>query len=75
MDDPNASGLIRPTGELVGGHAYTAFGVNYITERVRCRNHWTADWGRRGDFYVGFADMEWLLAEQGEAVVPLPVQT
>lgn len=73
MDDPDSKGLIRPTGDLVGGHAFMAFGVNYVTERLRCRNHWTPEWGHEGDFYLTFKDMEWLIGEQGEVVVPIPV--
>lgn len=73
MDDPDASGLIRPTGDLVGGHAYMARGVNPQTERIRCRNHWTKDWGKAGEFYLTFADAEWLLGEQGECGVPIPL--
>lgn len=73
MSDPDVAGLVRPTGELVGGHAYMAFGVNYVSERIRCRNHWTEEWGYKGDFFLTFSDLYWLLGEQGECVVPIPV--
>jgi hypothetical protein len=73
MSDPDSKGIVRPTGELAGGHAYMAFGVNYPRELIRCRNHWTEEWGYGGDFFVRFSDMEWLIAEQGEVVVPRPV--
>lgn len=73
MYDPDRSGLVVPKGDLAGGHAYMARGVNYSTERIRCRNHWRKDWGVKGEFYVTFADMEWLLSQQGDAVVPIPV--
>jgi len=72
MSEPDSSGLIRPTGDLVGGHAYIARGKNYRKRRIRCRNHWRRDWGLDGEFEVGFDDMEWLLSQQGECVVTLP---
>lgn len=73
MDDPDSKFLIRPTGDLEGGHAFMAFGVNYTSQRIKCRNHWTDGWGDDGDFYVSFADMEWLISQGGEVVVPIPV--
>lgn len=73
MSDPDSTGLIRPTGDLVGGHAYMAFGVNFRSRLVKCRNHWTRDWGDDGDFYIGFDDMAWLIDQQGEVLIPKPV--
>lgn len=72
MFDPDKNGLVRPTGELAGGHAYTARGFSMTTQKIRCRNHWTKDWGRDGEFYVTFDDMKWLLSQQGDCVVPIP---
>lgn len=73
MFDPDAKGLIRPTGDLVGGHAYIARGLNTSKRLVRCRNHWTSDWGVRGEFYLSFDDVAWLIEQQGEVLVPIPV--
>jgi hypothetical protein len=73
MMDPDSSGLIRPTGDLAGGHAYMAYGLNLHTGKVKFRNHWTADWGVNGDFYMLLDDVEWLIAQQGEVLVPVPV--
>lgn len=72
MMDPDSSGLIRPTGEMVGGHAFMAFGINLRTSKVKFRNHWTRDWGDDGDFYMLLDDVEWLIAQQGEVLVPIP---
>jgi hypothetical protein len=74
MSDPDATGLVRPTGGLAGGHAYMVRGVNFVSRKLRCRNHWTSQWGRDGEFYIGFDDMEWLLSQQGDCVVPIPLQ-
>lgn len=73
MFDPDSTGLVRPTGDLSGGHAYMAFGWSYRSRKVKCRNHWTEDWGDDGDFYIGFDDMAWLIAQQGEVLIPKPV--
>lgn len=73
MFDPDKNGLVKPTGDLAGGHAYTVRGMNVRTQLLRCRNHWTADWGRDGEFYLTFNDMEWLLAQHGDCVVPVPL--
>lgn len=70
MSDPDSKGLIRPTGSLVGGHAYSVRGVNFSKELLRCRNHWSEDWGHRGEMFINFADMQWLLSQQGEVLVP-----
>lgn len=73
MSDPTNKGFAVPSGELVGGHAYMAFGVNYPEEKIRCQNHWGPEWGLKGDFYVSFQDMDWLINNGGEVVVPIPV--
>lgn len=73
MMDPDSTGLIRPTGDLVGGHAYLAFGLNLRTGKVKFRNHWTREWGDDGDFYMLLDDVEWLIAQQGEVLVPVPL--
>jgi hypothetical protein len=73
MSDPDSAGLIRPTGEIVGGHAYMLYAVSYPLRRVKMRNHWTREWGVSGDAYIGFDDLEWLIAQQGEVLVPTPV--
>lgn len=73
MSEPDYRNVVHPTGDVVGGHAYMAYGVHHSVRQVRCRNHWTRDWGWRGDFFISFDDMEWLIAQQGEVLVPTPV--
>ena len=70
MMDPDKTGLIRPTGNLAGGHAYSVRGVNFSRELLRIRNHWTSGWGIKGEAFVSFTDMAWLLSQQGEVMVP-----
>lgn len=75
MSEPSPSGLIRVTGDVVGGHAYSAYQLNLTTGRAKCRNHWTPRWGVSGDFWLDLEDVDWLLAEQqqGEVGIPIPV--
>lgn len=73
MSDPDSTGLIKPTGDIVGGHAYMAFGMNVRSQKIKWRNHWTRDWGDDGCFYTTFDDTEWLISQQGEVLIPKPV--
>lgn len=73
MFDPDRNGLIRPTGNVEGGHEYGAFGYDPATTLIKFRNHWTADWGVRGRFYMLANDFEQLLANQGDVTIPNPV--
>lgn len=72
MSDPRR-GVVRPSGEIVGGHEYMACRIDWARGMVGCLNHWTKDWGVNGRFWVALADMEWLLAQDGDVVVPKPV--
>jgi C1A family cysteine protease len=36
-----------------------------------CSNSWSDFWGKSGDFYVSFRDMERLILEDGEACTAL----
>jgi hypothetical protein len=73
MFTPNASGLIVPTGEVVGGHCYDLNGVSTITRKFRAKNSWGTSWGKGGHAYIKFEDMNTLLfpssGEPGEACV------
>lgn len=73
MFDPNAKGLIVPTGEDEGGHEYGAFGYDPATTWIKFRNHWTPQWGLNGRFFMKASDFEKLLAQQGDVTIPTPV--
>jgi hypothetical protein len=76
MDNPSSSGLVAPTGTPRGGHCYLIRGV-LLKPRwtegpvLRIRNSWGIDWGVRGDCFIKAADFAKLLADGGEAVVPM----
>jgi hypothetical protein len=64
----DSKGFIRPTGKILGGHAVLARGVNVSNQTVTIRNSWGKSWGKGGDCYITFADLERLMKERGEAV-------
>jgi hypothetical protein len=71
MFTPDATGFLHPTGMIEGGHAILANGVSVKGKYVRLHNSWGAGWGDNGEAKVSFDDMEKLLAENGEACVPV----
>lgn len=73
MFDPDRNGYVEDTGEWAGEHAYLGRGIDYKNQRVRCRNHWTSQWGAKGDFYLRFATLQRLLADQGDVLVPVRI--
>jgi hypothetical protein len=73
MFNPSSTGFISPGGDTVGGHEYLALGVNTEQQYLTFLNSWSANWGDRGRFYMTFADVQTLLADQGDVTVPVPV--
>jgi hypothetical protein len=71
MSYPDAEGIIRPTGPIDGGHAILGRGVSMTRGLVRLHNSWGAGWGRGGDCYISFEDLDRLLHEEGEFAIPL----
>lgn len=71
MFTPNVRGVCIIGGKMEGGHAYLARGIDYQKQLVRCRNHWTTDWGYHGEFYLRFDVLQQLLSEQGDVLVPV----
>jgi hypothetical protein len=67
--------IIRPTGKVVGGHAWLAIGVDgkYVT----IRNSWGTGWGKGGEARISIADLEDVYMQGGEACAaverPLPI--
>lgn len=67
MFTPNEDGLIRPTGRLAGGHCVVANGANVRRGIVRIKNSWGRDWGKNGNCWMSFDDLDRLIREDGEA--------
>ena len=64
---PDKDGFIKPSGSLVGGHAILARAINVKKGYVTLRNSWGKSWGKDGDCYISFEDLETLLNQRGEA--------
>lgn len=71
MFDVHSCGYIHVTGELMGGHAILCKGVNVTDKYFVLHNSWGSSWGTNGDAKISWDEMEMLLHEDGEAVVPL----
>lgn len=69
--DTDAGGFVRVTGVVEGGHAILCRGVNVAKRYFTLRNSWGRDWGTNGDCRITFDDVDRLLHEQGEAMVPV----
>lgn len=68
---PDKDGIIRPTGELLGGHAILCNGYNVKKGMYRLHNSWGWDWGINGACFISKEDLAMLLSEQGEACIPV----
>lgn len=69
MFRPDASGLVTLNGDVAGGHAILANGINLRTRQVRLHNSWGSNWGKNGECFISFEDLDKLLKDQGEACV------
>ena len=71
MFKPASCGCLHPTGEKVGGHAIAVVGVNPRRQTFTLHNSWGPKWGNNGRAKITFDDLEKLLKESGEAVIPV----
>lgn len=65
---PDAGGIVRISADasVVGGHCYLWRGVDTRRALALCSNSWGDGWGKSGDFYLPFRDLERLILEEGE---------
>ena len=71
MWDTDSNGYIHPTGELAGGHAIVAVGYDHERDAVLLHNSWGPGWGVDGRAWLSTSALSGLLAEYGEACIPV----
>jgi hypothetical protein len=67
MFDPDATGLVKPTGNVAGGHCYLMLEKVDADDTYVFQNSWGGSWGRNGRFRMKRSDFASLLANSGEA--------
>lgn len=80
MYEPNGHGFIEPTGRVLGGHAIVVYRTRARTARRTTEwyelwNSWGPSWGQAGTAKVSREHMARLLAEDGEACIPIVRRT
>lgn len=71
MFHPDGNGYLRRTGRIEGGHCVLAIGINTRAGAYTIYNSWGPDWGNLGTARISRAVMAQLLADQGEACIPV----
>lgn len=82
MYEPRPSGLLDPSGAVVGGHAILVRGYhpgmrirgegwNDRHEVFTLQNSWGEDYGQKGRVLIRAAELAGLLADDGEICIPL----
>lgn len=71
MLKPDATGFLRVSGDVAGGHCTLVNRVNVGGRFVGIVNSWGPTWGANGTALISFDDLDRLLHEQGEACVPV----
>ena len=74
MCSTDESGIIHPTGRLLGGHAILANGYNKKKNLIRLHNSWGKSWGVNGYCFISVNDLDRILHENGEACIPVKRQ-
>lgn len=70
MFDVKSCGHLHVGGDAAGGHAILCKGVDVEGRFFILHNSWGPRWGRKGDARISWDEMERLLHEDGEAVIP-----
>lgn len=71
MYSPDSNGIIKVEGQLAGGHCILAKGVDIKKKLITLHNSWGSDYGKGGSCYISYDNLNRLLKEGGEALVPV----
>lgn len=72
---PDKNGIIKASGDFMGGHAYLLDGINVNKKMFRIKNSWGKSWGKKGFAYISFDDMEKLILDNGEVCLAVEIDT
>lgn len=75
MVTPTKNGMVRADGDVIGGHAILAMGIDPKRRLVRLHNSWGKKWGVEGRCLITFDDLERLLKRNGEACIAIKTKT
>lgn len=67
MFTPDPSGLVHPSSDVVGGHAWVMHGVDRFLGLAYGISSWGLDFGVKGKFSISLSDLDALLMQGGEA--------
>lgn len=69
---PSATGRLTVGGSIAGGHEYVIPGIASLRDKMLwVQNSWGSGWGAKGRAVISFADMDRLLREGGDCVIPV----
>lgn len=71
MMQTDGAGYVHVGGGIVGGHAILCNGYSMTKRHFRLVNSWGTGWGINGECFISESDMTTLLANRGEACVPV----
>jgi hypothetical protein len=71
MVNPGPRGYLSPTGRIIGGHCVMIKAINIDYDRVTIHNSWGASWGMKGDAYLSFNHLNYLINDGAELCIPV----
>ena len=51
------TGVYKPSGKFIGGHAVLIVGYDDSTQQFKVRNSWGTEWGDKGYFYMPYSEV------------------